>query len=35
MLMWSATMLKGMAQQAPPNNGPHTFSLADCIAYAY
>jgi outer membrane protein len=30
-----ATVLKGMAQQAPPNNGPYNYSLADCIAYAY
>ncbi len=28
-------LLKGMAQQPPPDNGPHSFSLADCINYAY
>lgn len=28
-------VLKGLAQQAPPNNGPHSFSLQDCINYAY
>lgn len=34
-LISSICLLKSMAQQAPPNNQPHTFSLSDCITYAY
>ena len=33
--MCSLAVLTGFAQQAPPNNGPHSFSLQDCINYAY
>ncbi|QKJ29175.1 TolC family protein [Mucilaginibacter mali] len=33
--MWAVAVLKGTAQQAPPSNGPHNFSLQDCINYAY
>jgi len=35
MLIGCLAIIKGMAQQAPPNNGPHNFSLQDCINYAY
>jgi outer membrane protein len=34
MLMWSLTVLKGMAQQAPPDTR-YSFTLTECIAYAY
>ncbi|GAB3907191.1 TolC family protein [Mucilaginibacter boryungensis] len=33
--MCSFVLLKGMAQQAPPNKQTHNFSLQDCINYAY
>ena len=33
--MCSFVLLKGMAQQAPPNKQSHNFSLQDCINYAY
>jgi len=34
-LIGSLVLLKGMAQQAPPNKQTHNFSLQDCINYAY
>lgn len=35
-LIGCLAILKGMAQQAaPPDNGPHNFSLAEAVAYAY
>jgi outer membrane protein len=30
-----AVASKGISQQAPPNNQPYNFSVADCINYAY
>lgn len=33
--MWGAAVLKGLAQQAPPDNARYSFTLAECVAYAY
>lgn len=33
--MWGAAVLKGLAQQAPPDNASYSFTLAECVAYAY
>jgi outer membrane protein len=34
-LIGCLAVLKSMAQQAPPDNQPHNFTVAECVAYAY